>query len=122
MNRNLLAITSFAAVALGTASAVHAESWWAADRDRASTHVRIDDLNLATPAGQQTLNRRISAAVTRVCGDAPVRELKARNREHTCRHQAWSSTEIQIARTLDTAGRHEIASASGAPIQSSLVR
>jgi UrcA family protein len=122
MNRNLLVITGFAVVALGTASAVHAESWWAAGSDRASTNVRIDDLNLATPAGQQTLNRRISAAVSRVCGNDAVRELYALKLEQKCRHQAWSSTEIQMARTLDTAGRQEIASASGAPNQSSLVR
>jgi UrcA family protein len=40
-----------------------------------SVSVRYDDLNLTTPAGVNTLYRRISAAARQVCPDAYSRDL-----------------------------------------------
>lgn len=123
MTRNLLAIAGFAALALGATSAINAQSRSAASSDQAPTrHVSFGDLNLATPAGQQTLNRRIGGAVTRVCGDAFVRDLHVRTLVGKCRREARRSAEIQVARAIETAGQRSIAGASGTPGQSSLAR
>lgn len=43
-------------------------------RETASIHVTYSDLDLATPEGQQRLERRVEAAVKKVCG---VNELPA---------------------------------------------
>jgi UrcA family protein len=71
---------------------------------RAETQVNIarvgySDLNLAHPAGQIALQRRIELAVARVCrtGEGP-QPLVAARRQQACRRAARQSTQPQLAR------------------------
>lgn len=64
-----------------------------------SEFVRFDDLNLASPAGNKTLNRRIEAAVRRVCGYSEGRgfSLIVRQEVTTCMTNARDSARSDIA-------------------------
>ena len=61
-----------------------------------STSVRIADLNLSSPAGRETLARRISTAAKRVCnvsGDPSLVSIIAGNR---CYDRAVNAAQNQI--------------------------
>lgn len=62
--------------------------------------VRYADLDLATTAGRQTLDRRISAAVERVCGSAEMRDLAAMAAVRQCRHAALKGAQPQLAQIM----------------------
>lgn len=47
--------------------------------------VRTSDLDLATPSGQQLLDRRLAAAVAEACGSASDADLAGRNAVRRCR-------------------------------------
>lgn len=62
-----------------------------------STSVRTADLNLSSPAGRETLSRRISTAAKRVCnvsGDPSLVSIMAGNR---CYDRAVNAAQNQIA-------------------------
>lgn len=56
--------------------------------------VRIDDLNLGSAAGRQTLARRLDAAVDAVC---PASEAVDRDAEKRCRTAATGQARADIA-------------------------
>jgi UrcA family protein len=72
-------------------------------------NVHYGDLNLATPAGIEALDRRLDRAVKRVCGDASPRSLSDVRQVGKCRDETWQSIEADrefaIARAT---GRHDV--------------
>ena len=58
--------------------------------------VRIADLILATPAGEQAPHGRVVRAVGLVCGDADVRDLRAFSAMTACRAAAMARAEPQM--------------------------
>jgi UrcA family protein len=71
--------------------------------------VAIADLDLASAAGQQTLDARIHRAVVEVCGQASVVDLAGLNAVRDCRR-----TKLAEARAI---GDHRLASRSTSAIQ-----
>lgn len=74
-------------------------------QDAAPTRtVSYDDLNLTTVPGRAMLNRRISAAVSELCGDGAVRVVDGRARAvQACRSAAFVSTREQVAAAMSNA-------------------
>lgn len=72
-----------------------------------SETVSYGDLNLATPAGIEALDRRLDRAVERVCGSNSSRTLQVRRDIERCEADAWQSIqddrEFAIAKAT---GRH----------------
>jgi UrcA family protein len=70
-----------------------------ADPEGRSATVRTNDLNLATPAGEQVLRHRITRAIAVVCGDADLRDLAAVARQDACRATAMAKAmpQMQVA-------------------------
>lgn len=63
--------------------------------------VSYADLNLSTPAGVQTLQRRIRAAVKAVCGPTPeLRELNEMRAEQECRYRALKQATAKVETLL----------------------
>ncbi len=63
--------------------------------------VRVSDLNLASPAGQRVVQRRIEAAVKRVCDAAvsPVESVPRSQRNfEACRRSARAGAYAQLQR------------------------
>lgn len=60
-----------------------------------SVEVRIDDLNLSSPAGQAQLDRRIVNAINHVCG-GPSSDLRERQARKACRAKARSDALAQV--------------------------
>ena len=89
---------AFAFVALATVAPAAAS---AADEPR-TEKVYFGDLDLASPAGIETLDRRLDRAVERVCGQASVRELQKQRQIKKCRQLTWNSVrsdrQVAIAR------------------------
>jgi UrcA family protein len=56
--------------------------------------VSYADLNLSSPAGVATLDRRIDMAVTLVCASADLRDLRAWEAIDHCRAEARSKVEL----------------------------
>lgn len=63
-------------------------------------HVVTADINLATPAGIATLDRRIARAVDRACPEARGRELTSFQTVYACRAAACRSVAPQRERLL----------------------
>jgi UrcA family protein len=59
------------------------------------------DLNLTSEAGLRSLNHRISAAVTTVCGATDPRNLTEMSSIESCRKTAMASATQQVAALLD---------------------
>jgi len=87
------AALAFAAVAGTSASA----------QDVPTALVSYADLNVSSTAGVAALNRRISAAASRICGTADIRDLQGTAAVHTCRTTAIRSTVSQIAAVTNPA-------------------
>jgi UrcA family protein len=66
--------------------------------ESATRTVNVSDLNLGSPQGQQTLSRRLRAAVNQVCapsaGESRMRVSRAKVEE--CRQAAWASVQRQL--------------------------
>lgn len=63
--------------------------------------VSYADLDLNTPAGRQTLQRRIRAAVKTVCGPTPeLRELNEMRAEQECRYRAQQQATAKVETLL----------------------
>lgn len=59
--------------------------------------VTTADLDLSTPAGAATLDRRIGAVIERMCSVRGVRGLHVRVDAEKCRRTARASVETQVA-------------------------
>ncbi len=66
--------------------------------------VRYSDLDLATPAGVATLDRRISRAVERLCGVAYPTDLDAQAQVASCRSETMKSVSGPRAMLLARKG------------------
>jgi len=62
-----------------------------------SASVRTADLNLASPAGRATLERRISLAAKQVCIVEGSRDLSAMIEGNKCYHDAVSAAQHEVA-------------------------
>jgi UrcA family protein len=67
--------------------------------------VHYSDLDLASEAGQSTLNRRLSRAVNEVCGTAFIGDLGEVRHVSKCRREAWRGTRTQVALAVMSAKR-----------------
>ena len=92
MNKSVLALAAMA-------SAVVSAPAFAAP---ASATVRTADLNLASPAGRDTLARRISSAAKSVCIVRGDRSLIAMIEGNKCYDRAVSSAHSKVASVADT--------------------
>jgi UrcA family protein len=90
-----IAIKLLAAVALLSAGNAFAQDQFASTASTVT--IQVSDLNLATPDGQETLNRRINGALHRVCPRPDTRVLMERTQYSRCMAQATSSVARQMA-------------------------
>jgi UrcA family protein len=67
--------------------------------------VKYSDLDLASEAGQATLDRRLSQAVNYVCGTAMIGDLNEVRQVSKCRKEAWRGTRTQVALAVMSAKR-----------------
>ncbi len=91
------------AIALGLAAAVGTvdaatSSDVPAIGEAMSARVRFADLDLATASGQRTLQRRIAAAIDRVCALPHAEQLSQRARVAECRADAQRQADARVAR------------------------
>jgi len=94
-----------AAAALGLA--LIATPTMANDIPAKSTSVEFRDLNLSTPEGQETLDRRINAAARQVCKISHVTtgtRVKSRGQSACLKHARKSATK-QVATMISKAQR-----------------
>lgn len=66
-----------------------------------SVRVRISDLDLTTPQGQRSLQRRVSAAIADVCvphASVLLRNARSRKEVRECTSQARQSVQQQLQR------------------------
>jgi UrcA family protein len=64
-------------------------------------NVSYADLDLNSPAGLQTLQRRIRAAVRVVCGPTPeLRELNQMRAEQECRYKALQQATARVEQAI----------------------
>jgi UrcA family protein len=64
-------------------------------------NVSYADLDLNSPAGLQTLQRRIRAAVKVVCGPTPeLRELNEMRAEQECRYKALQQATARVEQAI----------------------
>jgi UrcA family protein len=61
-----------------------------------SVTIRYDDLNLSTPAGVDSLRRRISTAAAQVCTDRSGTDPLARMLEQGCMRRATDKALAQV--------------------------
>lgn len=59
--------------------------------------VQTQDLNLSSPAGQERLNRRISAAIEQVCFKPDPRVVSQQTSYRRCVVEAMAATAIQVS-------------------------
>lgn len=57
--------------------------------------VGYSDLNLASSAGQRTLDNRIAAAVASVCNDGESLDLRSNSLSRSCRAEASAAAQVQ---------------------------
>jgi UrcA family protein len=65
-----------------------------------SVKVHFADLNIAAPAGRQTLDRRIARAARQVCGDGSDSNPEMAEAERSCIKTAVSSANLQVEDVL----------------------
>lgn len=85
------AALAFSAVA-GTAASAE---------DAPTAIVTYADLNLSSTAGVVALNRRISAAARRICGEDDIRDLQRQAAVDACRTAAVRSAAPQVAKLIN---------------------
>lgn len=75
--------------------------------DTVNIRVRFDDLNLSSPAGVDTLRRRVRTAALSVCGSAPrVADLTRFSLYQQCVRDAEGSASAQVANAVAMAPSH----------------
>jgi UrcA family protein len=67
-----------------------------------TTAVRVSyaDLDLKSPAGVKTLNRRLAVALSRVCGDLPTTSIGDTRPVQECRAEAQKGIDAQVAEAM----------------------
>lgn len=104
--RNLLAGLGVLSVIAATAIAVNAYSSSDFEQDRPPRlKVSYVGLDLASTAGVELLDARISRAVDEICSVNGDLSLAAKAHERRCRDAAWASVRPQVDRAIDRA-RH----------------
>ncbi len=68
------------------------------EAETVSIEIPYGDLNLATAAGMETLNGRISAAAKRICGRANLRNFVDTADHGQCMQETHRSARVFIAR------------------------
>ena len=106
MIRNLLALIGFVAVALAGAAGLYAAGWSRiGDEDVRRLAVSTAGLDLSTMAGQDILDRRVNAAINKVCRDDYSSPFGSISDERKCRRDARIGADRQIAAAVDRATR-----------------
>ena len=90
-------------LALATATLVAPTSAFAQD-EAPSVRVSYEDLNLATEAGRARFDRRLAAAVRRVCPAADVRDLAASLVSRRCIAETHTNAKAMAAAAMKTRG------------------
>lgn len=124
--RKLLSMSAAVALAAGglvitapSASAKDRPVLVVAPSDPAPTRrVSYADLNLASVAGETTLNRRVRGAVSSVCREA-VGPSPALFANQACSKFAWAGARPQIARAVQRA--HDIATTGSSTIAATAI-
>ena len=71
--------------------------------ERASVQIRTDDINLSSPTGQVTLDRRIATAVRKVCGYSTGNvELSELSTQRDCMSKARSQALASARRAQES--------------------
>ena len=73
-----------------------------------TSFVQVGDLDLASEAGQRTLDKRLTQAIVEVCGDPSPADLVGQNKARSCRQELHAR--------LDVERDQRIAAASSKPI------
>jgi UrcA family protein len=112
-----VAVTAAGLVLVAPPSSAKAPVVVTAPRGTVVRHISYADLNLASLAGERTLNHRVRGAVRSLCleatgGDNGSFEFKYTNMR--CDNRAWSEASPQISRAVQRA--HDIASTGTSPI------
>ena len=81
------------AIAFAVAALIAAAPSSALARDVATEKVPYGDLDLSTPAGIETLDRRLERAVKHVCGRAVPRSLAQTAQIERCQEETWQSIQ-----------------------------
>ena len=74
--------------------------------DRASVVVPIGDLDLATSAGSERLQRRLRGAATEICGAVPILPLAFKASAQLCHAEVLASAKEQVALAMARAQTH----------------
>ena len=74
-----------------------------------TAHIEYGDLNLASAAGQNTLDRRVKTALNMVCGDWQEGTLAQRKRSRQCRNRAMAQIVPQRQAAIEQADRVRLA-------------
>ena len=96
--KTFLSLT-IAAIAL-SASPAAAHSVRFADDGSYRISVPYGDLNLASPAGVETLKGRINAATKAVCGTPRARSVAEARAVQTCRQDVWAAARPKMMLAL----------------------
>jgi UrcA family protein len=95
--RHILFLAVAAAATLSPCSAQ-------AQAEAPSVRVAYGDLNLSTTAGRERLDRRLAAAVKRVCPSVDVRDLAAQQAARRCAADTRSNLKQTVASVLNRQG------------------
>ena len=106
------ALLALAAVAAATQMTGIAAS--PAMANRTAISVPFTDLNLASPAGRERLDRRVAQAATMLCGQYDSRELRLSSLSRACRAQAIAGVRPQLDAALGNGARYANRSVSQA--------
>lgn len=85
------------------ASITSSVAWAGAVPAPRTVTVQTADLNLGSPAGQRTLDRRIDQAVRQVCGEPSALVQGGRQASERCRAETRAAADRQLARLLAAA-------------------
>jgi UrcA family protein len=77
----------------------------AAEPATATSIVRTADLDLASKAGQRTLEHRLSIAIVEACGEASDADLAGQNGVRACRVDARIKVAAERDRLVELASR-----------------
>ena len=105
-------ILATSAAAILAASAAQAA---AQDIEPRSVVVSYADLDLRRPAGREALERRVAAAVRRVCSTpVPSRDLAMLDLSRRCRVKAMADARLKLAQVYDERSLAEAATTMAA--------
>ena len=114
MNRApiLIPMTLLMSVSLAAATAADAtpRNW---EPEQRSELVRYGDLDLTSPSGQRTFDRRIEQAINRVCDRGDVNDLQSAMDERRCRSDARAAAHAQRSRAVASANAGSIQLSGG---------